>query len=87
MEYIFGKNTIESYIESKSIIEVFVLNNFSDEKLIRKLRQANIKISFKDKNFLDKLSNFGKHQGIAASIKSFEYASINDIIQIGKKKN
>lgn len=86
MEYIFGKNTIESYIESKSIIEVFVLNNFSDEKLIRKLRQANIKISFKDKNFLDKLSNFGKHQGIIASIKSFEYSSLNEIIQNAKKK-
>lgn len=86
MEYIFGKNTVESYIDSKSIIEVFALSNFSDDKLLRKLRQANIKISFKDKNFLDKLSNFGKHQGIIASIKGFEYSTLNEIIQNAKKK-
>ena len=86
MEYIFGKNTVDSYIESKSIIEVFAINNFSDDRLLRKLRQANIKVSFKDKNFLDKLSNFNKHQGIIASIKSFEYSSLNEIIQNAKKK-
>ena len=86
MEYIFGKNTVESYIDSKSIIEVFALSNFSDDKLLKKLRQANIKISFKDKNFLDKLSDFGKHQGIIASIKGFEYATLNEIIQNAKKK-
>lgn len=86
MEYIFGKNTIESFIESKSIIEVFIAQNFVDEKILKKLRQNNIKVSVKDKNFLDKITQFGKHQGIAASIKSFEYASINDIIQLGKKK-
>ena len=33
MEYIFGKNTIESFFDSKNIIEVFIANNFSDEKL------------------------------------------------------
>ena len=32
MEYIFGKNTIESFIESKSLLEVFITSSFSDEK-------------------------------------------------------
>ena len=68
MEYIFGKNTIESFIDSKNIIEVFIANNFSDEKLLRKIRQSGIKLSVKDKFFLDKVSNSGKHQGIVASI-------------------
>ena len=31
-------------------------------------------------NFLDKLSNFNKHQGIIASIKSFEYSSLNEMM-------
>ena len=34
MEYIFGKNTIESFLDSKNIIEVFIANNFSDEKFV-----------------------------------------------------
>lgn len=86
MEYIFGKNTIESFLDSKSIIEVYIANNFSDEKLLRRIRQNGIKLSVKDKFFLDKVSNSGKHQGIVASIKSFEYASLQEIIEIGKRK-
>ena len=86
MEYIFGKNTIESFLDSKNIIEVFIANNFSDEKLLRKIRQSGIKLSVKDKLFLDKVSNSGKHQGIVASIKSFEYASLQEIIEAGKKR-
>ena len=86
MEYIFGKNTIESFVDSKNIIEVFIANNFSDEKILRRIRQAGIKVSVKDKFFLDKVSNNGKHQGIVASIKSFEYASLQEIVDIGKKK-
>lgn len=86
MEYIFGKNTIDSFIESKSIIEVFIVNNFSDEKILKKLRQNNIKVSVKDKNLLDKLTQNGKHQGIVASIKKFEYSSLADILNVAKKK-
>lgn len=86
MEYIFGKNTIESFVESKNIIEVFIAQNFNDEKILKLLRKFNIKVSVKDKNFLDKVSSNGKHQGIVATIKSFEYSSLNDIIQNGKKK-
>lgn len=86
MEYIFGKNTIDSFIESKNIIEVFVANNFSDEKILKKLRQYNIKVSIKDKNFLDKITSNGKHQGIVATIKNFEYSSLSEIINLSKRK-
>lgn len=86
MEYIFGKNTIDSFINSNCIIEVFIANNFSDEKILKKLRQSNIKISIKDKTFLDKIAQGSKHQGIIASIKKFEYSNVSEIIQIGKRK-
>ena len=85
MDYIFGKNTIESFIESKSLIEVFIASNFSDEKLLRSLKQAKIRVSVKDKNFLDKIAQGGKHQGIIGAIKSFEYSSLNEIILNAKK--
>lgn len=86
MEYIFGKNTVDSFIESKNIIEVFIANNFSDEKLLKKLRQYNIKVSVKDKKFLDKISQNGKHQGILALIKKYEYSTLVDIINSASKK-
>ena len=64
MEYIFGKNTIESFIDSKNIIEVYIANNFSDEKLLRRIRQSGIKLSVKDKFVTDKYLDKMKYSGI-----------------------
>lgn len=86
MEYIYGKNAIDSFLESKSILEIFISNNFCDDKLLKRIKSVNIKISIKDKNYLDKISNGGKHQGIVAAIKNYNYSSVNEIIEIGKKK-
>ena len=86
MEYIFGKNTIESFLDSKTIVEVFIVNNFSDERIIPRLKKENIKISIKDKNYLDKITNGGKHQGIVACIKSYSYSSLDEIVNVGKER-
>lgn len=86
MEYVFGKNTIDSYIESKSVVEIFILKNFSDEKILNKIRQANIKVSIKDKAFFDKVANGGKHQGIIAIIKEIKCYQLQDILSETRKK-
>jgi len=83
MEYIFGKNTIDSFIDSNNLVEVFITDSFDDAKILGKLRKANIKITIKNKNFLDSVSNGGKHQGIVASIKKFEYASLEKVLEKG----
>ncbi|MCI5745379.1 MAG: 23S rRNA (guanosine(2251)-2'-O)-methyltransferase RlmB [Erysipelotrichaceae bacterium] len=87
MEYIFGKNTIDSFIDGDSIIEIFILKNFTDEKLLKKIRQKNIKVSVRDRIFFEKIAQNGKHQGIIASIKEYKYASLSEIIENGKKTN
>ena len=86
MDYIFGKNTVESFLDSKSIVEVYIVNNFSDDRILPRLKQEKIKITIKDKNYLDKITNNGKHQGIVALIKSYNYSSLEEIIEIGKTK-
>ena len=80
MEYVFGKNTVDSYIESKSVLEIFILKNFSDEKILKKIKQANIKVSVKEKVFFDKVTNNGNHQGIIALIKELKYFQLQEVL-------
>ncbi len=87
MEYIFGKNAIESFIDSHDILEIFILPNFSDEKILKKIRKANIKLSIKDKVFFEKVTHGAKHQGIIGAIKNYEYVSLQEIIGNNKSKN
>jgi len=79
MEYIFGKNTIDSFIGNDMLLEVYLLPSFDDKKIIDKLKNNNIKTTIKDKGFFDKFSNGIKHQGIAGKIKDYEYYDLDDI--------
>ncbi len=87
MEYIFGKNTIESFIDNKSIQEIFILPNFTDDRILKKIRQSNIKLSVKDKIFFEKITQGSKHQGIIGVIKNYEYVSLQEILLNAKKRN
>ncbi|MDY2889377.1 MAG: 23S rRNA (guanosine(2251)-2'-O)-methyltransferase RlmB [Candidatus Caccosoma sp.] len=86
MEYVFGKNTVDSYIDSKSVVEVYILKSFSDEKILSKIKHANIKVSIKDLSFFDKVANGGKHQGIIAVIKEIKSFQLQDILNDANKK-
>lgn len=80
MSYIFGKNTVDSFIGNDMLIEVYILANFDDKKILNRLKDNKIKVMIKDKNYLDKLSNGIKNQGIVAKISEYKYATLEDIM-------
>ena len=44
MEYIYGKNTIMSFLEANVLKEVYLLSTFQDNKIMEKLKKSKIKI-------------------------------------------
>lgn len=82
MEYIYGKNTVDSFIENNEINEIYILNSFKDEKIINKIRKKNLKLSIKDKNFFERICHGANHQGIIATIKSYQYTLIDDFFKL-----
>jgi 23S rRNA (guanosine2251-2'-O)-methyltransferase len=51
-----------------------------DGKIVRLARSKGVKVTFVDKNILDKESIEGKHQGYIADVVDFEYCDIDDIL-------
>lgn len=86
MEYIFGKNTVDFFVGTNEIIEVFIMNNFNDKKILDKLKKSKIKCIVKDKSFFDKNAKGKNHQGIIATINEFKYSSIDEILSSCKEK-
>lgn len=85
MEYVFGKNTVDSFIDSNMLLEVYLIKTFDDKKILSKIKDNNIKVIYKDKGYLDMLSKGIKHQGIAAKISDYKYATLDELLNTDRK--
>ena len=79
-----GRNAVSELIKTdKTVDKVLVQNGMRDEvsrSLVKKIIESGIKLSYCDKNVLDKQSHSGRHQGFMAFVSDYEYAELEDII-------
>lgn len=54
--------------------------------IVREAKKTDCIISYVAKERLDQMSETGKHQGVIAYAAAYEYASVEDILQIAKDK-
>ena len=79
-----GRNAVSELIKTdKTVDKVLVQNGMRDEvsrSLVKKIIESGIKLSYCDKNVLDKQSSSGRHQGFMAFVSDYEYADLEDVI-------
>ena len=77
--YIYGKNVVFEALGKENIKKAFVYEKFTDKNLLKKIKDKNIKIEYKNKLELDDLVK-GNHQGIILEVDDFQYASLNEVL-------
>lgn len=79
-QYIYGKNVVFEKLKNKDedIKELFIVGN-RHEDIIKMAKQERIKVNMINKQEMDKLVK-GNHQGVVASVKAYEYASLDEVI-------
>ncbi len=86
-----GRNAvIEAFRSGKCVDKVYVLDQCQDGPILtikREAKKAGSLIKYVDKQLLDNMSETGKHQGVIAITAAYDYAEVNDILQIAKDKN
>ncbi len=85
MEYIEGKRpVIEALRTGMPISGVLIADNAQRDGLIkdiiRKAKSVHVNVEFVPRARLDRQSERGSHQGVIASVASFPYAGINDVM-------
>lgn len=83
MKYIFGVNTVREAVINKRVKKVFLLDNFSNQAIIKLLKENKIFINYCSRKELDDLVK-GNHQGIVALTKNIEPLSLKDLINKNK---
>lgn len=86
-----GRNpVIEAFRAGKTIDKLYVLDGCQDgpvRTIVREAKKADTIIHFVDKERLDHMANSGHHQGVVAVAAAYDYAEVEDILQIAKDKN
>lgn len=85
-----GRNAVLEALRSDTVIDkIFVLDGSMDgpiRTIVREAKKQNLMIDFVKKERLDQISETGKHQGAIAYIAAYEYATVEDILEVAKEK-
>ena len=85
--FIYGKNPVIEAINAKKAIRVFLVSNFNDQKILNLIYNNKVPVSMVSPNEMNKMSNNGVHQGVAAELKPYQTVSLEEIILKAKKKD
>ena len=86
LNLIYGKNPVIEAIRAKKALKVFLVNNFSDQKILNLIKDNHLNVSYISPNEMDKMCN-GVHQGVAAELKPYQTVSLEEIIHKAKNKS
>ena len=80
-QFIYGRNTVLSALKENKVKTIYITDNFNFKPINELISNSNsFGIKFVSKNDLDKLSQFGNHQGVVAEVEEYQYCSLNDLV-------
>ena len=83
---IYGKNPVIEAINARKALKVFLVSNFTDQKIISLIKNNKIAVQTVSPNEMNNMCNNGVHQGVAAELKPYQTVSLEEIIHKAKNK-
>lgn len=91
VQYVSGRNPVLEILKTEREVEkLYILKGElqgSINKIIGIAKDRNIVMQQVDRNKLDSLADGNTHQGVVALITSYDYSTIDDILNKAKEKN
>lgn len=89
-QVIEGRNAVmEAFRSGKSIDKVYILDGCQDgpiRSIVREAKKHDTIINFVTKERLGQLSETGKHQGVVAMAVAYDYAEVDDMLELARQK-
>ena len=85
-----GRNAVlEAFRSGKTIDKVYILDGCQDGPIMtikREAKKQDTMLKYVAKERLDQMSETGKHQGVIAIAAAYEYAQVEDMLALARKK-
>lgn len=86
-----GRNAVtEAFRSGKTIDKLFIQDGCHDgpiNSIVRDAKKCDTIINYVSKDRLDRMSKTGKHQGVIAYAAAYEYATVEQILDMAREKN
>lgn len=86
INFVYGKNPVIEAINAKKVLKVFLVTNFNDQKIINLIKENKINCVTVSHSEMERMSEGGVHQGVAAELKPYQTVSLEEIIFKARKK-
>ena len=86
INFVYGKNPVIEAINAKKVLKVFLATNFNDQKIINLIKENKINCVTVSHSEMERMSEGGVHQGVAAELKPYQTVSLEEIIFKARKK-
>lgn len=83
---IYGRNPVREALKFGNVKSIIIASSFHDGDVLKLISDLSLPTKTVNVNELNKLTNNGVHQGIAAYVKSYNYHSLEELIVKGKKE-
>ena len=80
MAKVYGTNTVFEALNLNRVRKVYLLEGYSNEKMLKLINSKNLPVVYLRRNELDLMVK-GNHQGIVASVKNLEPVSLESLIK------
>jgi 23S rRNA (guanosine2251-2'-O)-methyltransferase len=85
-----GRNAVlEAFRSGREVDKLFVLDGCQDgpvRTILREAKKRDTIVNFVKKERLDQMSETGRHQGVIAAVAAYDYAEVEDILELARKK-
>ena len=85
-----GRNAVSELLKTdKTIDRLIIAKGLKDagaNRIINEAKSKGVRITFYDREVLDRESMTGKHQGFIAEVTDFKYSTVDDILALAEKK-
>ncbi len=89
-DLLIGRNPVIEALRSGRAMERILVQDGSGGsigKILSLAKKRGISVQRTDKTHLDQIAGGGAHQGVAAFVSAHEYATLDDILNLAKKRN
>lgn len=85
-----GRNAVlEAFRSGRPVDKLFVLDGCQDgpiRTIIREAKKQDVILNFVGKERLNQISETGKHQGVIAYAAAYEYAQVEDMLELARSR-
>ena len=84
--YIYGRLPALNSLEVSKVKQVYLQNNFSDQKILSTISNKGLPVKYVDLEVLNRMTNNGNHQGILVEALPHEYSTVEEILKSAENK-